>query len=95
MSVVNISSLDDVVISVKMVILSVVVVSVDNDDDDDGANIVCCVVLVCSSARVFINSTVVSGKVFVVCVVHNGFISLVVIEVTVSELYVDFACISD
>lgn len=41
MSVVNISSLNDVVISVKMVILSVVVVSVDNDDDDDGANILC------------------------------------------------------
>lgn len=84
-SVVDISSVDDVVVSANVVILSV---DVDDVDDDDGQTVLCeigvasCVVMnskvvsggiVVDSSVVFTvsNYTVVSGTVFVVSVVHN------------------------
>lgn len=81
-SVVDISSVDDVVVSANVVILSV------NVDDDDGETVLCDIGvassvvmnskvvsggIVVDSSVVFTvpNSTVVSGTVFVVSVVHN------------------------
>lgn len=61
--VVDISSDDKCVVSGNVVVISV--------DDDVNENDVLCVVVVCSSVCVVINSSVVSDKVLVGCVVHN------------------------
>lgn len=61
--IVDISSVDECVVSGN-----VVVISVDDDVDENG---VLCVVVACSSVCVVINSSVVSDKVLVGCVVHN------------------------
>lgn len=86
-SVVYISSVDDVVVSANVVILSVDV-DVDDVDDDDGQTVLCeigvtssvvmnskvvsgGIVVDSSVVSTVPNSTVVSGTVFVVSVVHN------------------------
>lgn len=61
--IVDISSVDECVVSGNVVVISV--------DDDVDENDVLCVVVVCSSVCVVINSSVVSDKVLVGCVVHN------------------------
>lgn len=61
--IVDISSVDECVVSGN-----VVVISVDDDVDENG---VLCVVVACSSVCVVINSSVFSDKVLVGCVVHN------------------------
>lgn len=83
-SIVDNSSVDDVVVSAYVVIPSDVVVDGDVDNNN-GENVLCGIVVNCSSSRVVMNSTVVSGKVFVVFVVHKDFSSLVVVQVTISE----------
>lgn len=61
--IVDISSVDKCVVSGNVVVISV--------DDDVNENDVLCVVVVSTSVCVVINSSVISDKVLVGCVVHN------------------------
>lgn len=61
--IVDISSVDECVVSGNVVVISV--------DDDVNENDVFCVVVVSTSVCVVINSSVVSDKVLVGCVVQN------------------------
>lgn len=61
--IVDISSVDKCVVSGNVVVISF--------DDDVDENDTLCVVVVCSSVCVVINSSVVSDKVLVGCVVHT------------------------
>lgn len=62
--IVDISSVDECVVSCNVVVISV-------DDDVDENDVLCVVVVVCSSVCVVINFSVVSDEVLVGCVVQN------------------------
>lgn len=62
--IVDISSVDESVVSGNVVVISV-------DDDVDENDVLCVVVVVCSSVCVVINFSVVSDEVLVGCVVQN------------------------
>lgn len=62
--IVDISSVDECVVSCNVVVISV-------DDDVDENDVLCFVVVVCSSVCVVINFSVVSDEVLVGCVVQN------------------------
>lgn len=62
--IVDISSVDESVVSGNVVVISV-------DDDVDENDVLCVVVIVCSSVCVVINFSVVSDEVLVGCVVQN------------------------
>lgn len=62
--IVDISSVDESVVSGNVVVISV-------DDDVDENDVLCVVVVVCSSVCVVINLSVVSDEVLVGCVVQN------------------------
>lgn len=62
--IVDISSVDECVVSCNVVVISV-------DDDVDENDVLCVVVVVCSSVYVVINFSVVSDEVLVGCVVQN------------------------
>lgn len=62
--IVDISSVDECVVSGNVVVISV-------DDDVDENDVLCFVVVVCSSVCVVINFSVVSDEVLVGCVVQN------------------------
>lgn len=62
--IVDISSVDECVVSCNVVVISV-------DDDVDENDVLCVVVVVCISVCVVINFSVVSDEVLVGCVVQN------------------------
>lgn len=62
--IVDISSVDECVVSCNVVVISV-------DDDVDENDVLCVVVVVCSSVCVVINFSVVSDEVLVGCVAQN------------------------
>lgn len=62
--IVDISLVDECVVSCNVVVISV-------DDDVDENDVLCVVVVVCSSVCVVINFSVVSDEVLVGCVVQN------------------------